>query len=237
MTSHSEKPGKIEKKLFLHSLFLPGILILVLWLLQLIEMGSDFSFANWGIFPRKINTLTGIITYPLIHGDYIHLINNSLPLLALSVALLYFYRGLGYRVFIALWLISGFLLWLSGRPAYHIGASGLVYGLAAFLFFSGIIRRHPRLIAISLIVVFLYGYMVWGVFPMKINVSWEGHLWGAITGLVLSIVFRKQGPQKPRIEWEDDDDDDPEESKEHLSEASPYQTRTDNPFTTTNTSL
>jgi membrane associated rhomboid family serine protease len=203
--SDIELESKRTRRIFLHSLFFPGLFILLLWLIKLVEVGMDISFSHWGVYPRSVEGLPGIFAYPLIHGDFIHLINNSVPLLALGVALFYFYRGLSYKVFFLIWFISGLCLWLSGRPSYHIGASGLVYGLAAFLFFSGIIRQYPRLIAISLAVVFLYGYMVWGIFPMKVNISWEGHLWGALAGSILSLVFRKEGPQKPVIVWEEED--------------------------------
>jgi len=108
------------------------------------------------------------------------------------------------------WLISGLLLWFIGRDSYHIGASGWIYALAFFLFLSGIVRGHVPLIAISLIITFWYGGMIWHVFPWKINdpISWEGHLSGVITGCILTIIYRKKGPQKPVKIWEEDEADD-----------------------------
>ncbi len=99
------------------------------------------------------------------------------------------------------------MVWLWGREAWHIGASGLVYGLASFLFFSGIIRKYFRLIALSLLIVFIYGSMVWGLFPgVYKDVSWESHMLGFVSGVILAICYRKEGPQPPVYEWMDEDE-------------------------------
>jgi membrane associated rhomboid family serine protease len=130
-----------------------------------------------------------------------------LPLFFLSVALFYFYSQVAWRVFIWTYFLTGLLVWLAGRDAWHVGASGLVYGLASFLFFSGIIRRYFRLIALSLLIVFLYGSMVWGLFPgVYKNVSWESHMLGFFSGVVLSVCYRNQGPQEPVYEWMEEDE-------------------------------
>ena len=101
------------------------------------------------------------------------------------------------------------MLWVFGRHATHIGASGLAYGFASFLFFSGIIRRYFRLIALSLLVVFLYGSMVWGMFPhFYVNVSWEGHAMGFVSGIIMAIWYRKEGPQQPVYDWMVEDEED-----------------------------
>jgi len=152
-----------------------------------------------------------VITSAFVHGDLKHLISNSLPLLVLGAGLFYFYRTLAWRVFFGVYLLGGFWLWLGGRESYHIGASGLVYGLTTFLFFSGVLRRDIRLMALSLLVVFLYGGMVWGIFPLFIGISWEAHLFGAFAGVLFAFVYRKEGPQRKIFEWEnemEDDDDD-----------------------------
>lgn len=104
----------------------------------------------------------------------------------------------------------GIWVWVGGRSGYHIGASGLVYGLASFLFFSGVIRNDIRLLAISLLVVFLYGSMIWGIFPIFPQVSWESHMLGGISGLVLAIYYRKYGPQKKVYEWELEEEEEEE---------------------------
>lgn len=161
-----------------------------------------------GVYPRHLEGLKGILTMPFIHADIKHLFSNSVPLLILGAALLYFYRELALRVFLWIWLLDGIWLWLGGRENYHIGASGLVYGLSSFLFFSGIFRRDTRLIAISLLVVFLYGGLLWGIFPdfLGVQVSWEAHLYGAAAGALLAWVYRKEGPQRKQYDWETEED-------------------------------
>lgn len=128
--------------------------------------------------------------------------------------MLYFYRGIAYRVFFFIYLFTNVLLWCIGRESWHVGASGVIYGLATFLFFSGAIRRYIPLMAISLIVVFLYGSMIWGIFPLSLHLpySWEAHLSGSVSGIALSIIFRERGPQKPPPKvWDEESDDDSEE--------------------------
>jgi len=158
--------------------------------------------SHWGVYPRESKGLIGILSGAFIHGDWKHLFNNSVPLLVLGTALYHFYKGLANRVWIYSLLYTGTLLWLGGRPSFHIGASGLVYALASFLFFSGFIRKHHSLMALSMSVVFLYGGMVWGIFPSEEHISWEGHLFGAVNGLFWAIYFRDQGPQRKKYSWE-----------------------------------
>ena len=190
-----------RKKLLL-SIIIPGMFIFSMWLMKIIEVLFDIDFSGFGIYPLTVRGLPGIILSPFIHADFKHLFNNSLPLFFLSGALFYFYSEVALKVFIWTFFLTGFLVWIAGREAWHIGASGLVYGLASFLFFSGIIRKHFRLIALSLLIVFLYGSMVWGLFPgIYKNVSWESHMLGFFSGVFLSIWYRKEGPQKPVYEW------------------------------------
>ncbi len=189
------------KKLRL-SMIIPGIFVVLMWLVKLTELAFNADFYSFGIYPLAKTGLKGIIFSPFIHADFKHLFNNTLPLFFLSMALFYFYSEVAVRVFILNYLLTGFLVWLAGREAWHIGASGLIYGLASFLFFSGILRRHFRLIALSLLIVFLYGSMVWGIFPgIHENVSWESHMLGFFSGILLAIWFRNVGLQKPRYEW------------------------------------
>ena len=177
-------------------------------MVKIVEVLFDIDLSRFGIYPLTAKGLSGILFSPFIHVDFKHLFSNSLPLFCLSVALFYFYSEVATKVFAWTFFLTGFLVWIAGREAWHIGASGLVYGLASFLFFSGIIRRHFRLIALSLLVVFLYGSMVWGIFPdIYKNVSWESHMLGFISGVVLAIWFRDEGPQRPLNEWLDEDDE------------------------------
>ncbi len=201
------KDFPVKKKRVIYSFLFPFFFILILWLVWFVETELDLDFTTWGIFPRRISGLRGIIFAPFIHANIRHLANNSLPLFFLMAGTLYFYREVGYKVFLYIWLLGGFLVWLGARDAYHIGASGIIYGLAAFLFFSGIFRNYVPLIAISLLVVFLYGGMIWGVFPLMERMSWESHLLGALTGTLLAYIYRHEGPQKPPPFWETEDDE------------------------------
>lgn len=199
--------GAFYRKKLLLSMIIPGTFIFLMWLVKIIEVLFEIDLSEFGIYPLAGKGLWGILFSPFIHADFKHLFNNSLPLFCLSVALFYFYSEVALKVFAWTFVLTGFLVWIAGREAWHIGASGLVYGLASFLFFSGIIRRHFRLIALSLLVVFLYGSMVWGIFPeIYKNVSWESHMLGFISGVVLAVGFRNEGPQRPLNEWMDEDD-------------------------------
>ncbi len=204
--------GKKEKKFLMHSISYGLIVVSILWLVKLIEVIFNINLTYLGVYPQSVSGLPGIIFSPFIHGDFSHLISNSLPIFILTSMLFYFYKNLGLRIFILTWLIGNAWLWIVGRESYHIGASGVIYGLAAFLFVSGIIRRHPRLMSISLLVAFLYGSMVWGIFPIKQGVSWEGHLMGMLAGILLAFFFRKEGPQRKVYDWELEEAD--EEEKE-----------------------
>jgi membrane associated rhomboid family serine protease len=167
----------------------------VLWLIKLVEVALGADFAQYGLLPRTLRGSIGILTSPLIHGDWMHLFSNTVPILMLVFLMVYFYHRIALEVLLWMYLATGLWLWIFARDAYHIGASGLVYALAAFLFFSGILRRDVRLMAVSGIVLFLYGGMIYGVFPEVVerNVSWEAHLLGAISGVLLAIYFRKFG--------------------------------------------
>lgn len=157
------------------------------------QWAYDLKMSHYGILPRTLKGIPGIITGPLIHGDIFHLISNTIPLLILCVTLFYFYYRIAGEIFIWIYLVTGFWVWLIARDAYHIGASGLVYGMASFLFFSGLFRRNSRLLVVTLIVLFLYGSMVYGVFPnpSEPNISWESHALGVVCGLLLAAYFRK----------------------------------------------
>ena len=204
--SYITSEGTFYRKKFLLSIIIPGIFIFLMWLVKIIEVLFEIGLSGFGIYPLSIKGLPGIIFSPFIHDDFKHLFNNSIPLLLLSVALFYLYSEIAFKVFSWTYILTGILVWLGGRDAWHIGASGLVYGLASFLFFSGIIRRYFRLVALSLLVVFLYGEMVWGIFPgIYKNISWESHMLGFLSGIFLAVWYRKEGPQKPVYEWMEDD--------------------------------
>ncbi len=152
-----------------------------------------------------------------MHGDFSHLLANSVPIIILGSALFYFYKDIAWRILIWAWIFTGLWVWIGARPAYHIGASGIVYALAAFVFVSGVARRHTGLMSLALVVVFLYGSLIWGIFPEffpKEPISWESHLFGLVAGVGLALIYRKEGPQRRKYSWEleeeDNEDDDDE---------------------------
>jgi membrane associated rhomboid family serine protease len=176
-------------------------------------MNSHLDLSFLGVLPRKPEGLIGIFSCPLIHSDMKHLFANSIPLMILGGCLFYFYREIAIRTFLLVYFITGLCVWAGAREAYHIGASGVVYGLAAFLFFSGIFRRDGKLLAITLLITFLYGSMVWGIFPdffPNENISFESHFWGLIAGTLLAFYFRKEGPIPKKFDWEDEEEDNEE---------------------------
>ena len=200
-----------EKKRLLYSLVIPFLFVFFLWVVKTFEVLAETDLAFLGVYPLKWQGMIGIITSPLIHADFAHLISNSIPLLILGGSLFYFYKDIAFRVMALIYVVTGIWTWVFAREAYHIGASGLVYGLASFLFISGLVRRNNSLMALALIIAFLYGSMVWGVFPEffpEKNISWESHLMGIIAGAVLAVYYRKEGPQRKIYEWEEDEEDD-----------------------------
>ncbi|MCX6330166.1 MAG: rhomboid family intramembrane serine protease [Bacteroidia bacterium] len=212
--------GTFFRKKLLLSLIIPGTFIFFMWMVKIIEVLFETNFSNYGIYPLSLRGLSGIIFSPFIHADFKHLFNNSLPLLLLSLALFYFYSEIALKIFLWTYLLTGILVWFGGRNAWHIGASGIVYGLASFLFFSGIIRKYFRLIALSLLIVFLYGQMVWGIFPgIYKNVSWESHMLGVFSGIVLAVWYRKEGPQMPVYEWMEEEDEAEEKREEEKNDS------------------
>ncbi|QGY45442.1 rhomboid family intramembrane serine protease [Maribellus comscasis] len=201
---------EMEKRIFIHSLIFPAAFVVVFWIVEIIEQTLGTTFVRLGVYPLHVKGLPGILFSPFIHFDFDHLISNSIPFFILMFMLIYFYRRISYRIFIQLYLLAGLCVWLSGREAWHIGASGVVYAMAAFHFVSGIIRNDVRLLTLSVVVVFLYGGMVWGMFPINPDVSWEGHLWGAVSGVALAVYYRKYIIRRDKFDWEDEDEEDTE---------------------------
>jgi membrane associated rhomboid family serine protease len=204
---------EMEKRIFFHSLIFPALMVFIFWIVEITEQTIGISFVRFGVYPLHLKGLPGILFSPFIHSGFSHLISNSIPFFILMFALIYFYRRISYRIFIQLFFLSGAFVWLSGREAWHIGASGVIYAMAAFHFVSGIIRNDTRLLTLSVTVVFLYGGMVWGLLPIKPDVSWEGHLWGAISGVVLALYYRKYLIRRDKFDWEEEDDDEEEEGE------------------------
>ncbi len=208
-TSHQQLKAE-QKKIFYSSVF-PMFILLLMFLLHSIQVLENTRWIFLGVKPLSVEGLPGILLSPFIHADWGHLVANAGPFLVLTSALFYVYRDIALKVFIWIYILAGIWLWFGARDAWHMGASGVVYGIASFLFLSGIIRNYVPLISLSMMVVFLYGGLFWGIFPVEWlkEYSWEAHLWGALAGVVVAVVFRKEGPQKPPLpeDTEEEEDD------------------------------
>lgn len=211
MSSYSKK-GDLEERDFVafkESVVIMVSLVTLLWLVKGIEWAAQIELGTiGGIYPRTVKGSIGIITSPLLHSDIYHLLSNSFPLIFLGTGLFFFYRTIAKEVFAWIYLSTGVWVWIGARESYHIGASGVVYGMASFIFFSGIFRKNIRLMALSLVVMFLYGGLLYGVFPgiTDANISWESHLFGAISGLLTAFFFRKDKVLHMQEEKVQDDD-------------------------------
>lgn len=188
-TTDMNKPPQAEGGKGMDFLLAPFVFVVLMWGVFWLGENAGIELFRWGIKPRSTEGLKGILFSPLIHGNFMHLTNNSLPVLVLGSALFYFYPKKAFRVILWSWLGTGILVWIMARDSYHIGASGLIYALAGFIFLNGLLSRKPNLLAMSLLVVFLYGSLVWGVLPLENEVSWEAHLSGGISGLLLAVIF------------------------------------------------
>jgi membrane associated rhomboid family serine protease len=184
----------------------PILLLILMWSIYLMDWTSGIEFYEFGIYPRSLYGLIGVFTAPLIHSqeDIKHILGNSLPIVLLLSSLIHFYRSIAAKIFIIIWLFGGLMTWTIARENYHIGMSGVIYGLLGFLFTSGALRKYKPLMGLSLFVVFLYGSLIWGIFPMEKKVSWEGHLSGLFVGVLSAFIYRKEGPQSPKFQYEID---------------------------------
>ncbi len=204
----------------------PALLLFSIWTVFFLQSQGLGENTCYGIFPRSVEGLRGILFAPLFHSGWRHIINNSIPLAVLSFFAVLFYQRIAYFIIIFGWIFTGLLVWIFGNlwdshTGCHIGASGVVYLLASYVFFSGILKKSRNLIAISLIVVFLYGSMIWGIFPEEIlpkfyredsnPISWESHLAGGIVGFFFAIITRKYGSHKKVYSWENSTEPDARE--------------------------
>ena len=180
--------------------------VVLLWLIQLINALFDVDPDPFGVRPRQLAGIAGIFFAPLVHTGFEHLIANTLPLLVLGSAMLYLYPQSALRALPVLYLGPGVIVWLFGRASIHLGASGLIYGLAAYVFVAGLLRRDRRAIAASLIVSFMYGSLTLGFLPLPPEISWETHLAAAALGVLFAWVLRRLDVAPPKIYgWEDED--------------------------------
>ena len=202
MNDHNQL--KKTKSVFL----IPISYVIAIWVIYWVEINYNFNFNKYGVFPRTLLGFRGVFLTHFIHSNTSHLFNNSIPLFVLLNSLFYFYKDVAYKVLLFGGFFAGFFTWCIARESYHIGASGIVYLLFSFVFFSGIIKKHYRLVALSFMIIFLYGSMIWYVLPIKDGVSWEGHLSGFLVGLFLAIRYRNKGIVKEEHQFTQTEFDD-----------------------------
>ena len=177
------------------------------------EWAFATSFAHFGIMPRHLLGTIGIFTSPFIHGDFVHLLSNSFSLMLLMIILFFFYDKIALKALLLIYLLTGFSVWLIAREAYHIGASGIIYGIASFILFSGLMRKNQSSLALSFVVLLLYGGMFYGVLPQEGHISWESHMMGMFSGLMIAVYMRKDFAGQAELklsfehEMEEDEDD------------------------------
>lgn len=164
--------------------------VALIWIIHIVKILGNFQWNYFGIYPRKLDGLVGIVAAPLLHADFQHLFSNSLPLFIILVIIYLFYNRVATLAFISVYFLTGLAVWSFGRQVYHIGASGVVYGLISFVFWSGLFRKNFKSVVISLVIILLYSGYLGGIVPGKEGISWESHLLGAIVGMVIAFLLR-----------------------------------------------
>lgn len=192
-----------------------GLIIALLWWLHAMQAVFDWPVRQLGVYPDRLSGLPGIVTAPWIHGSWSHLAVNTPALFILLLLSIYRYPTASRLAIPAVYLLSGLGVWLFGRESFHIGASGLTHGLMFFVFVSGVIRRDRSAMALSMLVFFLYGSMIWGIFPTRPGISFEYHFFGAASGVLAAFLVRRRDPAKrKRYAWEDETEAEPELDEE-----------------------
>lgn len=192
-----------DKLRFKISIIIPAVFVLIMWLVFFLEKGTGIPFTHLGLKPQDAKGLIGIFTMPFLHGSLDHLASNSLPILILGATILYIYREFFFNAVFWIFLLTGIGTWIVGRTnSYHIGASGIVYGLAFFLFVGSVFGKNRRSGALAFMTLFLYGGLIWGLLPLDNGVSYEGHIMGALSGILMAVYYRNDFklPPLPRDE-------------------------------------
>lgn len=198
----SNVSAKVDRARMVDAILFSLFILVLCWSAFIMDEYLGYHLKSWGLKPRTAEGLRGIVSIHFLHGDLEHLTQNSMAFFVLNSFLLYFYRTIALRVFIALMFLPPTLLWFAGREGNHIGASVLIYAEFAFLLCSGIIRANPLLKRVALVVVLYYGSLVWYVFPVDKKISWEGHACGFLVGVLAAFLWRKQGPQRKVYQYE-----------------------------------
>lgn len=181
-----------SKHSLLSSIVVPSRMVFIMWLLFVLQLKFQFNLLYLGIMPRTAKGAIGILTSPFIHLSYYHIISNTLPMLVLGSMLFYFYPRRANSVFWRCFIFTNILVWIFGRQAYHIGASGLIYAIATFLILAGFFNKDFRSLVIAVLVILVYGSIFSNLIPASPMVSWEAHLMGAVTGGVTAYQMRKR---------------------------------------------
>jgi len=202
----------LAKRQFREHQLIVLLLLFAMWTVEMVQFWLETRFFMWGLNPRTAQGLVGIVTMPFLHSGFDHLMANSFGIAVLSMGLLHFYPKISLRVFLYSAIFSALLVWTFARPSYHIGASAVIYSFSAFIFISGVLRRDKKSVGAALVVAFLFGASVWGMLPFQIGISWEGHLFGAVTGSFLALRYRKIDLPPRYLEDEGDEENDGDEA-------------------------
>ncbi|MFQ5447639.1 MAG: rhomboid family intramembrane serine protease [Saprospiraceae bacterium] len=199
-----------QKSHIFSSLRLPFRFMVLLWGVHFIQIVTGTDFGAYGIYPREMFGLRGILLAPLIHANMQHLVSNSAPLFLLAVMILYFYPRVALRSMAMIYVLTGVAVWLFARKVFHIGASGVIYGLVSFVFWSGIFRRNVKSIILALIVTFLYSGLFLGILPNQRGISWESHLLGGLVGIFTAYWYKEEieadeNPEPAALEGQDEE--------------------------------
>ena len=203
-----------EVQSFIKTLIFPLSILFLMWFFEIYEEFMGVSLVRWGLYPRHWDGFLGIFRSPFLHSDWGHLLSNTAPMLVLTTILTNFYKRVAIPAFFTILVMTGFSVWLFARETYHIGASGVVYGLIAFVFWSGVFRRNNRSIVLALIVAVVYGGFFQGIVPQaeEQHISWESHLLGGLVGIATAFLFKntveKEDEPRPNP-WAEETSDTP----------------------------
>ena len=206
----------MKRTKFIRAIEYPAYFIGLMWAVHFIQFLPFVDLRHFGVLPRRIEGLSGIFFSPLLHGSFGHLMSNTIPFGVLGVMIFYFYPRVAWRSLMSIYIFSGISLWLLGnmftmQNSFHIGASGVVYGMVSFVFWTGIFRKNLKSIGLALIVLFYYGGLFMGIMPGQEGISWEGHLYGAFVGIFVAYWFKDEieNDEQPKVySWENEPDSD-----------------------------